>query len=69
MLTGLITIGALLGVMGLLWYVWRHRAGTAARGIGAAGSRYNELYGQGRPLEMPSAASQTTAEGDFDRGA
>lgn len=69
MMTGLIVIAALLSVMGLLWYIWRHRTGAAARGIAAAGIRYNELSGQGRPPEMPSVASHTTAEGDVNRGA
>lgn len=69
MMTALIMIAALLSVMGLLLYVWRHRTGAAARGIAAAGIKYNELYGQGRPPEIPSAASHTTAEGDVNRGA
>ncbi len=69
MMTGLIVIAALLSVLGLLLYAWRHRTGAAARGIAAAGLKYNELYGQGRTPEIPSAASQTTAEGDVNRGA
>lgn len=55
---------ALLVVLGVLAYIWRHRTGKAARGIAAAGITYNELYGQGRPPEMPSAASPTTPEGE-----
>ena len=37
MRTGLIAAAALLGVMALLLYVWRHKTGTPARGIAAAG--------------------------------
>ena len=34
-------------VVGALWYLFKNRRGAAARGIGAAGSRYNEFYGFG----------------------
>jgi hypothetical protein len=68
MVTGLIVVAALVGVVALLLFVWRHQTGTAARGIAAAGIRYNEIHGQGRPPEMPSVSSQTTAEGDLKRG-
>lgn len=64
MTTGLITLAALAGVGGLLRYVWRHRSGTIARGLGAAGARHNELYGQGRPPEMPPSSWYASADGN-----
>ncbi|ACV76569.1 hypothetical protein [Nakamurella multipartita] len=57
MMTGLIVLAALLLVVGLLWYLWRHRTGSLARGIAAAGATYNEFNGQGRPPEMSTSAT------------
>lgn len=54
--------GAILGVVGLLGYVWKHRTGTIARGIGAAGAKYNELYGQGAPPQLPPPAVHSLAK-------
>ena len=57
-MTGLLVAAAILGVIGLLGYVWSHRTGTVARAIGAAGAEYNELYGQGRPPQIPPPAAR-----------
>ena len=54
-MTGLLVAAAILGVIGLLGYVWSHRTGTVARAIGAAGAEYNELYGSGPSTADPAA--------------
>ena len=49
--TGLLVfLGVIVSVIALIRYVWTHRDGALARGISAAGGRYNELNGQGRPI-------------------
>lgn len=48
-----IFVVVIAAVVGLIWYVWRHRRGVVARGVGSAGSSYNEFYGQGRPPQVP----------------
>lgn len=63
-MTELIIVVVLCGVAGCLWYLWRHKTGTAARGIAAAGVRYNELNGQGRPPEISSTASHPSTDGN-----
>ncbi len=68
-MTGLVVAAAILGVVGLLAYVWKHRTGTVARGIGATGVKYNELYGQGRPPQIPPPAAQRSlGRNDSDSG-
>jgi hypothetical protein len=70
-MAGVVLIAGVVLVVGLLWYVWRHRTGKLARGVGAAGVRYNELYGQGGPPQIvPPAAHGTLApdEGDSSKG-
>jgi hypothetical protein len=69
-MAGVVLIAGVVLVVGLLWYVWRHRTGKLARGVGAAGVRYNELYGQGGPPQIvPPAAHGTLApdEGDSSK--
>lgn len=63
-MAGLIVATAMLGVVGLLGYVWKHRTGVMARGIGAAGAKYNELYGQGGPPQIPPPAAHRLVERD-----
>jgi hypothetical protein len=43
----------MLAVFGVLADIWKHRTGKLARGIGAAGAEYNDLYGQGGPPQTP----------------
>ena len=56
----IIIIAVILGVVSLFYYLWKHRAGRLARGIGAAGSEYNMLYGQGAAPEIPPPAVRAT---------
>ena len=67
-MTGAIVIVGILVVICLLWYIWSHQTGALARGVGAAGARYNELYGQGQPpLIPPPAAHGSSESGDGGR--
>ncbi|MEP6562087.1 MAG: hypothetical protein ABJD68_13555 [Nakamurella sp.] len=52
-----VIVAIILGVVVLLYYLWKHREGPAARGLGAAGAEYNVLYGQGAPPEIPPPAA------------
>ena len=61
-MTSVVVIAGILLVICVLWYIWSHRTGTLARGIGAAGARYNELYGQGRPPRIPPPAAHGSAD-------
>ena len=61
-MTGVVVIAGILVVNCLLWYIWKHRTGAMARGVGAAGARYNELYGQGRPPQIPPPAAHGSAD-------
>lgn len=68
-MTGAVLIAGILAVICLLWYVWSHRAGALARGVGAAGARYSELYGQGRPPSIsPPAAHGSSDSKNGDGG-
>ena len=61
-MTGVVVMVGVLVVVGVLWYVWRHRSGVLAKGVGAAGARYNELYGQGGPPRIQPPAGYGSAE-------
>lgn len=64
---GFVLVAVLFCVAGALWYVWKHRTGRAARAIGAAGARYNELNGQGGPPRMlPPAVAGSVDPLEFD---
>ena len=65
-MTGLVVLAGILLVSGLLWYVWKNRTGRLARGIGAAGTKYNELYGQGGPPQMPPPPALIERRHDTD---
>lgn len=67
-MAGLIVVAGVIGVFGCLWYVWRHRTGTLARGIAAAGARYNELNGQGVPPQISPAPFTPVEQKNADPG-
>ncbi len=67
-MTTLVVIAGLLGAGALIAYVWTHRTGRLARGIGSAGATYNELYGQGAPPPVsPVHRTDERTEGDVGR--
>ncbi len=59
-----IFIIVMTALVGLTWYVWKHKRGVLARGIGAAGARYNELTGQGTLPTITAPISQPPIRGD-----
>ncbi|RIJ77572.1 hypothetical protein D1871_06270 [Nakamurella silvestris] len=61
MWTVVIFVVVLAAIGGLLGYIWTHRSGRLARGIGSAGASYNEFYGQGRPPEVVRPAEESAA--------
>ena len=67
-MAAVIGIGVILVVSCLLWFIWRHRTGILARGVGAAGARYNELYGQGGPPQIPPPSSHGFSLSNEDGG-
>ncbi|MEO5834509.1 MAG: hypothetical protein ABIR83_14215 [Nakamurella sp.] len=65
-MTGLIIfIVAMVAVAGALGFVWRHRTGKLAPGIGAAGAAYNEFNGQGA---LPTILAPDTGHRTPDTG-
>lgn len=58
-----IVILVVICMAGLLWLAWRYRTGVVARGIGAAGARYNEFSGLGgRTNEVQNYGGETTTD-------
>lgn len=53
----------IVGVVALMWFGWRHRAGALARGIGAAGAGYNSYVG----FRGPPAASDRASDDGLTR--
>jgi len=64
MLGPVVILAVLFAVVLLIGYVWKHKSGTVARSVGAAGAKYNHLYGQGAPPEIPRPAAPFTATRD-----
>lgn len=65
---GLFVVSGMIGAFGCLWYVWRHRIGRLARGVAAAGARYNELNGQGVPPQISPAPLTPVEAENVDPG-
>ena len=55
----LVVLSVLLVVFGSLWFLWRHRAGVVARGIGSASAEFNKHHGfPGQPSEVVAVISR-----------
>lgn len=51
----LIIVAVVLLIGGLVWLAWAHRSGAVARGVAAAGTRYNGFFGLGAGPNAPAA--------------